>query len=163
MENLLNITAPRTETFPVFLMFRFTPPPPELSENQLITVYFVPEALRRKGTVKAGAAQPSACKILVAYTYIYTYSVALLTNLPESVPEVPGSFPVDGKAKKLLRDAFPSLGKRKNCFGTLSHHRESKKTPSGTLSRYRESKKTPSGRFPIIGKASRNPRRRQPN
>jgi hypothetical protein len=26
MKNHLNITAPRTETFPVFLMFRFTAP-----------------------------------------------------------------------------------------------------------------------------------------
>ncbi|MDR3350278.1 MAG: hypothetical protein LBN98_01355 [Prevotellaceae bacterium] len=72
--------------------------------------------LRRKGCVMAGAAQPSACKIAVAYTYIHSFT--LLTNLPEGVPTLPdkirsaGFLPGGFRTKSEAPDSFPEVSGR---------------------------------------------------
>ena len=57
MKTFLNITAPRTESSPVFLMFKFTPPH-QLSEHKLVISHYNLKAL--------------SCKGYRTYTFLYT-------------------------------------------------------------------------------------------
>jgi hypothetical protein len=111
MENLLNITAPRTETFPVFLMFRFTSTP-ELSENQLITAYFALKPLRRKGCgaqdfsrAIASFTQTAGCPANAPFWQ--TPRAGAFPQSAGAFPQTAGAFPQTAGAFPQTAGAFP--------------------------------------------------------
>jgi hypothetical protein len=110
MKNHLNITALRTETFPVFLMFRFTPT--ELSENQLITAYFALKPLQRKGCgaqdfsrAIASFTQTAGCPANAPFRQ--TPRAGAFPQTAGAFPQSAGAFPQNAGAFPQSAGAFP--------------------------------------------------------